>query len=262
MEAGHTIELSSGFFMPLLGLGTWKMTDGAETKDAVLEALRIGYRHIDTAKMYGNEKSVGEAVRESGVPREEIFVTTKLLPSDIFRSREAFEESLSRLGLAYIDLYLIHWPAPMMPKTVWPALERLYEEKLARSIGVSNYSVDDLDELAAYARILPSVNQIKCSPFDHDATLTSYCQAHGIVVEAYSPLTRGSSLGDPRITAIATAHAKTPAQVMLRWCIEHSFVTIPKSFNPDRMLENMDIFDWSLEPQELAALDSIAATAA
>lgn len=255
-------KLSNGVEMPLLGLGTWKMPEGEDTVRIIREALDMGYRHIDTAKMYGNEKSVGEAVRGSGISREEIFITTKLLPADIFRPREAFEESLARLGLPYVDLYLIHWPAPMMPKSVWPALESINEEGLARTIGVSNYSIADLEELRAYARALPAVDQILCSPFQYDEELCAYCRDRGIVVEAYSPLTRGERLNDATVEKIAAAHGKTPAQVMLRWCIEHEFMAIPKSANPSRLRENMDIFDWSLTKDELKTLDRLSGNAA
>jgi diketogulonate reductase-like aldo/keto reductase len=177
MDIRSTLSLNNGIEMPVLGLGVWQMGDGEETLRAVAWALEAGYRHIDTAKLYGNEKSVGEAVRSSKVPREEIFVTTKLWPTDFFNPRSAFEKSISRLGLDYVDLYLIHWPAPVMPQSIWRALEKIYDEKLARAIGVSNYGISNLEHLLSYARIAPTVNQVKFSPFDYKKDLLEYCKA-------------------------------------------------------------------------------------
>ncbi|MBV9159623.1 MAG: aldo/keto reductase [Candidatus Kaiserbacteria bacterium] len=251
-----SLTLSNGVSIPQLGLGTWKMDDD-EAERAVSEALAIGYRHIDTAKLYGNEAGVGRAVRASGIPRTEIFVTTKLWPTDFFSPEAAFHRSLELLGLEYVDLYLIHWPAPIMPKSIWHALEKLYAHEYVRAIGVSNYGVRELDSLFAYAKTKPMVNQVKCSPFDFNKQLLDHCKKNGVVFEAYSPLTRGTHLSDPQLRRIADLHKKTPAQILLRWNIEHGMVTIPKSSNPERMRQNFAIFDFSLSPDEMATLDSL-----
>ena len=254
-----TVRLQNGVPMPVFGLGTWKMADGDETSRAVRAALDAGYRLIDTATLYGNEASVGTAIRDSGIPREEIFLTTKLWPTDYFRPREAFETSLKELGMDYVDLYLVHWPIPMMPKGVWTALEKIYEDKLARAIGISNYSIEDTEKLLTYAHTPPAVNQVKFSPFDYERELLEYSSKKGIIIEAYSPLTRGTKLGNATVVEIARAHDKTPAQVMIRWCLEHGTVVIPKSSNPDRIKENMDVFEWNLTPNDMSALDSLSA---
>jgi len=251
------VKLNNGIEMPVFGLGTWKMDDGKEAGDAVKVALEMGYRLIDTATLYGNERSVGEAIRTSGIPREEIFLTTKLWPTDFFTPRKAFEKSLEKLGLGYVDLYLVHWPIPLMPKGVWTALEKIYEEKLARSIGISNYGIDEIEKLLTYTHIPPTVNQVKFSPFDYEKDLLEYCNKKNIVLEAYSPLTRGTKLHDATIQDIAQKRGKTPAQVMIRWCLEHGTIVIPKSSNPERLKENADVFDWKLTPEDITALDSL-----
>ena len=249
-------KLINGIEIPTLGLGTWKMSDD-EAEHAVRSALEIGYRHIDTAKLYGNERGVGNAVRASGLPREEIFVTTKLWPTDFFDPQKGFQESLARLDIGYVDLYLIHWPAPLMPKSIWRAMERIYENKKVRAIGVSNYGPGDLKKLLSYAAVPPVANQIQFSPFDFDKTTLDFCREKDIAVEAYSPLTRGRKLDDPAIGKIATKYGKSPAQIMIRWCIEHAAIPLPKSSNPDRMRENLDVFDFKLASEDVAALDSL-----
>jgi diketogulonate reductase-like aldo/keto reductase len=198
-----TIQLNNGRDMPVLGLGVARMTEGAETEQAVLWALEAGYRLIDTAKIYGNEASVGRAVRKSGIAREEIFVTTKLWPSDFFRVRTALQKSLDKLGLSYIDLYLIHWPVPLVRSGIWKDFEKIYAAGLVRSIGVSNYSVNQLAALAAAADIPPAVNQVLFHPFSFKKELLDYCKSKNIVLEAYSPLVRGRKLNDPVIARIA-----------------------------------------------------------
>lgn len=250
-----TIALNNGLTMPLLGLGTWKMSD-AEAEAAVRFALEAGYRLIDTATLYGNEKGVGKAIRESGIAREEIFLTTKLWPTDFAHPEKAFEKSLSLLGLNYVDLYLVHWPVPLMPKKVWLAMEAIYASKKARAIGVSNYSSGDIEKLLGYASVVPAANQIKFSPFDFEKDTLDYCRGKGIVLEAYSPLTRGTHLKDATVAAIAHQYGKSPAQVMIRWCIEHEVVAIPKSSHPERIKENFDVFDFSLSSQDMQVLDA------
>lgn len=244
--------------MPQIGLGTWHMAEGEEAEHAVGEALRIGYRLIDTATYYGNERSVGKAVRESGILRQEIFVTTKLWPTDFFNPEKAFHKSLERLGLDYIDLYLIHWPIPAMPKSIWKTLEKIYEEKLVRAIGVSNYGIGDIENLLAHAQTPPAVNQIKSSPFDFAEEILNCCRTNSILVEAYSPLTRGWHLDDPTVGAIARKHGKSPAQIMIRWCLQHDTIPIPKSTHPERMRENIDVFDFTLEQEDVAKLDALS----
>jgi diketogulonate reductase-like aldo/keto reductase len=264
MEKIPEVTLNNSISMPQIGLGTWHMADDGEAERAVAQALKAGYRLIDTAKYYGNEHSVGKAVRlaaqagESKVPREEIFVTTKLWPTDFFNPRKAFEKSLERLGFDYVDLYLIHWPTPAQPKSIWRTLEKVYEEKLVRSIGVSNYGIGDIEKLLAYAHVPPAVNQIKFSPFDFAEEILNVCRKSGIIVEAYSPLTRGYNLDDPTIAAIARKHDKSSAQIMIRWCIEHGTVPIPKSTHPDRMRENIDVFDFTLDEEDMERLDALS----
>lgn len=252
-----TLKLNTGVEMPMLGLGTWKMTN-AEAEQSVKAAIQSGYRLIDTATLYGNERGVGKGVRESGVAREQLFVTTKLWPTDYFSPERAFEKSLSELGLDYVDLYLIHWPIPLMPKSVWLAMEKIYASTRARAIGISNYGIGDIEKLLEYASVRPAVNQIKLSPFDYDKEIVDCSKQNDMVVEAYSPLTRGSHLHDDAITEIAQKYGKTPAQIMIRWCIEHETVVIPKSTHPDRIKENAHVFDFSLSLEDTRALDALS----
>ncbi|MBV9349507.1 MAG: aldo/keto reductase, partial [Patescibacteria group bacterium] len=242
MTLGKEVILHNGIRMPAIGLGVWKMAEGAETKNAVAAALAAGYRHIDTAKLYGNERSVGSAVRESGIPRNEIFVTTKLWPTDFFDPQRGFEESLKRLDIAYVDLYLIHWPVPLISKKPWQILEKIYESGLAKSIGVSNYSEHDIEKVLSYAKIAPMVNQIEFNPKNHDFALVKYCASKNIVVEAYSPLGRGGLIRNRTVIEIAQRYKKTPAQILIRWALEHGTVPLPKSSNPQRIASNLEAF--------------------
>ena len=252
----ETVELASGARMPLLGLGTWQAR-GREAADAVLRALELGYRLIDTATMYGNEREVGRAVAESGVPREELFMTTKLPPSRAGHERETLEESLDALGLAYVDLWLIHWPPSGGARPdVWAALLELQAEGLAREVGVSNYSVRQIDELERATGRLPAVNQIEWSPALFERDVLDAHDSRGVQLEGYSPL-KSTSLRDPRLVRIAGAHGVTPAQVVLRWHVEHRIVAIPKSSNAERLAENADIFGFELSPSEVAELDGL-----
>ena len=260
---GSRVVLNNGVAMPLLGLGVWAMRDGAETENAVRWALDTGYRLIDTAKLYRNETSVGRAVRDCGMPREEVFVTTKLWPTDFGRVEQAFEGSLKRLDLGYIDLYLIHFPVAFIPgfgairRRVWATLERLYERKLVRAIGVSNYSTSNIGETISAGTIPPAVNQIKMSPFSYDRSLIEFCQSRRVVVEAYSPLTRARRLDDPLINRIAAVHGRSPAQVLIRWALQHGAIVIPKSSHKERITENARVFDFELNPDETRALDGL-----
>jgi 2,5-diketo-D-gluconate reductase A len=244
--------------MPLLGLGTWAAR-GRSAVEAVRHALEVGYRLVDTATMYGNEREVGQAVAESGLPREEIFVTTKLPQSHTGRERATLEESLAALGLEYVDLWLIHWPpAGRARPDVWERLLELQAEGLARDVGVSNYSVRQLDELERATGRRPAVNQIEWSPSLFARDVLDAHRSRGVQLEGYSPL-KTTNLRDPRLTRIAEAHGVTPAQVVLRWHVEHRIVAIPKSTNPQRIAENAAIFDFELTPAEVESLDALGA---
>jgi len=234
--------------MPHLGLGVYDM-HGHEAETAVATALQLGYRLIDTASMYGNEKEVGHAVRGSGLPREEIFVTTKLNNTEhgYDQALRAFEKSERLLDIGPIDLFLVHWPIRGKRRESWKALEKLYEEKRVRAIGVANYLEPFLDELSTYANITPAVDQVEFSPYLNRESLLERCRKDGIMVQAYTPLSRGRRLSDPRLLALSEKYAKTPAQITLRWLVERGICPIPKSVNRPRLMENLDVFGFSLE---------------
>jgi len=262
MERSWTLDsavtLRTGVKMPILGLGVWQTRVGAETRDAVRAALAAGYRLIDTARVYQNEADVGTALRESGVARELVFVTTKLWNSDhgYDRALRACDQSLARLGLAQVDLYLVHWPAAGRRDT-WRAMERILADGKARAIGVSNYTIRHLDELLGECRVPPSVNQVEFHPFLHQRALLDHCRAHGIQLEAYGPLVRGQRMDHPVVARVARKHGRTPAQILIRWGIQHEVVTIPKSARPERIRENADVFGFALDAEDLAALDGL-----
>jgi diketogulonate reductase-like aldo/keto reductase len=256
-EDGRARILRNGVPMPLLGLGVWQLRPGRETEQAVRWALDTGYRHVDTARLYRNEESVGKAVRDSGLPREEIFVATKFHPRDRDPEREV-EESLRLLGLDFVDLYLWHWPSGS-PTRHWPAFERIAGRGLARAVGVSNFSVDQLAVLRG-ADVPPAVDQVEFSPFQFRRALLEACEASGVVLEAYSPLTRGHDLRDRTVVAIAEQYHRTPAQVLLRWAVQRGVPVIPKSGNEDRIAENARIFDFTLSEQAMAELDVLDRT--
>jgi diketogulonate reductase-like aldo/keto reductase len=256
-EDGTGRVLSNGVTMPLLGLGVWQIPDGRQTEQAVRWALESGYRHIDTATLYRNERSVGRAVRDSGVPREELFVATKFHPRDPDPER-AVEGSLRLLGLDYVDLYLWHWPSGSATRH-WPAFERVARRGLARAVGVSNFSADQLARLDG-ADVPPTVDQVECSPFQFRAALLAACEASGVVLEAYSPLTRGHDLANPVIGRIAQRHGRTPAQVLLRWAVQRDVVVIPKSLREERIRANAQIFDFELSVMDMGALDALDET--
>jgi diketogulonate reductase-like aldo/keto reductase len=259
MRVDSRISLRGGVEIPRLGLGVYQIRPGRTTQRAVLAALECGYRHIDTAGMYGNERDVGQTLRESGIPRRDVFVTTKLWNDDHGKARaeRALQRSLDQLGLHYVDLYLIHWPVPRLRAETWKALCAAREKGLCRAIGVSNYTVRHLEELLASGDEAPAVNQVEFHPFLYQRALLEFCRGQGIALEAYSPLTRGRRLRDRRVLAIAERHGKSPAQVLIRWALEHGLVVIPKSARPDRIAENADVFDFSLSPDERAALDGL-----
>ena len=251
------LALNTGASIPQLGLGVWQTPRGETTRNAVTAALRLGYRHVDTARVYGNEQDVGAAVRSAGVPRAEVFVTTKLWNDDqgYDRALAAFDASLARLGLDYVDLYLLHWPVAGKRLDSWRALERIAAEGRAQAIGVSNFLTGHLEELLAHAKIIPAVNQIELSPFLQQRETREFCATHGIVVEAYSPLTHGQRLGNPVVVDTAARIGRSPAQVLLRWAVQHGLVVLPKSTREARIQENGAIFDFVLDAAAMAALD-------
>jgi diketogulonate reductase-like aldo/keto reductase len=253
----QTVPLGNGIEIPLLGLGVWQVPQ-RETAQVVRWALEAGYRHVDTAAMYRNEQGVGDGVRSSGVPREDVFVTTKFFPRGGDPDRE-LAESLRRLGFDYVDLYLIHWPAGE-PTRFWSTFERFAEKGLARAVGVSNYSAGQVAELIRHADVPPTVNQVEFNPFVYRRRLLQACRDAGVVVEAYSPLMRGRDLDHPRVVGVAQRHGRTPAQVVLRWALQRDTVVIPKSRNHDRIRSNAEIFDFTLDDDDLAALDSLDRT--
>lgn len=254
-----SIALNDGATMPQLGLGVYQIASGGACRRAVEYALSIGYRHIDTASFYGNEADVGRAVRESGVRRDEVFVTTKLWNSDqgYASAIAAGEKSLKRLGLDRIDLYLIHWPEPRSREDSWRALIELRNRGLVRSIGVSNYTVAHLEALLASSDIVPAVNQVEFNPFLYQRELLDFCTTHGIALVAYCPLARAQKLRDARLKTIAAKHGKSAAQVMIRWILQRGVGAIPKSSRPERIQENADIFDFALGDGDMAELDRL-----
>jgi len=259
LTIGSTRGLNSGAEMPALGLGVYQLP-GPATLAAVKFALGMGYRLIDTASLYGNEREVGLAVRESGVAREHVFVTTKLWNSDhgYDRALRAFDGSMKLLGLEYVDLYLIHWPVPGLRDESWKALVRLQKEGKCRAIGVSNYTVRHLKELMGRTAVVPAVNQVEFNPFLYQKELLDFCTDEGIQLEAYSPLTRGDRLGHPTVVEVARRNSRSPAQVMIRWGLQHDLVVIPKSARPERIRENGSVFDFELSPDDMRKLDSLS----
>jgi diketogulonate reductase-like aldo/keto reductase len=254
------IKLNTGAEIPALGFGTWQLRDGGEAESSVTAALNIGYRLIDTATIYGNEGSVGQAIKNSDIAREELFITTKLWPSDFENGRQAFDTSVHKLGLDYLDLYLTHWPSGPARKTAWETLAELHKEGRAKAVGVSNYMVEDLEELFSQSGLVPAVNQIELHPFVYrqQKPVLELCREHRIIVEAYSPLARGRHMQDKTIASIASTHGKSAAQVMLRWAVQHDSVPIPRSSNPQRIESNYQIDDFELTNADMSSLDNLS----
>lgn len=259
LNINSTVRLTSNVQMPVLGLGVYQTPPGRVTQNAVKFALNVGYRHIDTARIYGNEADVGQAVRNGGIPREELFVTTKLWNSDqgYDSTLQACEASLKRLGLDYLDLYLIHLPVPELRKESWRGMEKLLREGKCRAIGVSNFSIRHLEELLEEYEVTPAVNQVEFHPFLYQRELLEYCQSKRIEVEAYSPLARGDKFRDPSVASLAKKYSKTPAQLLIRWGLQHGLVVIPKSTREERIRENSQVFDFEISAEDMKSLDSL-----
>lgn len=259
MNLQSTKTLANGIEMPLLGLGVYKMTNHEETIQAITKALQVGYRAIDTAALYHNETEVGEAIRYSGVDRQDIFVTTKVWNSDqgYDNTLRAFESSLEKLGMDYVDLYLTHWPVEDKFTETYRAIERLYDEKLIRVPGVSNHHQHHLEKLLLKANIAPAINQIELHPYLSQESLRAYCAEHQIAVTAWSPLGRGGVLENQVVQGIGAQYGKTAAQVVLRWHLQHGIIAIPKSVTPHRIEENAQIFDFELTAEHMQALDAL-----
>ncbi|WP_088007753.1 aldo/keto reductase [Indiicoccus explosivorum] len=254
-----TKQLHNGIQMPRFGLGVYKMTDREEALRAMSEAISTGYRAIDTASLYGNEREVGEAVRHSGVKREDIFVTSKVWNTDqgYDNTLRAFEKTLEHLGFDYLDLYLTHWAVEGKYPDTYRAIERLYAEKLLRATGVSNHQPHHLERIFVKAHVKPMVNQVELSPQLTQEEVRSFCREHDIAVTAWSPLARGRLLEDQVLRRIGEAHGKSPAQVVIRWHLQNDIIVIPKSVTPARIRENADVFDFVLSPEEMAAVDGL-----
>ena len=255
---GRARVLADGNQMPMLGLGVWQVPNGAECVDAVRSALELGYRHIDTAQAYGNEESVGQGLRDSGVPREEVFITTKFYPVQDDPTAEA-ERSLRRLGVEQVDLYLVHWPQGG-PTRAWPGMERARELGYTRSIGVSNFDVGELEQVLAVAGTAPVVDQVQFSPFEFRRALLEASRQRGVALEVYSPLGTGRHLADEAVKRISERVGRTPAQVLLRWCIQHGLPVITKSTHRERIEENAEIFDFGLSDEDITELDQLDQT--
>lgn len=254
----ETITLANGVEMPRIGYGVFRMKEHEVAYNGVAEALKAGYRAIDTAAIYQNEEAVGQAIKDSGIAREEIFVTTKVWNSDqgFDNTLRAFETSLNKLGLEYVDLYLTHWPKPTLADT-YKAIERLYEEKLIRVPGVSNHHQHHLEEVFAAANVKPMVNQVECHPSLSQDSLRAFCTEHNIAVTAWAPLGTGIVFTHPVVKQLAEKYSKTPAQIVLRWHLEIGNIAIPKSVTLERIKENLEVFDFSLATDEAAAITAL-----
>jgi len=253
------IELANGVKMPQLGLGVYKMTEPEQTIEAITYAIGSGYRAIDTAAIYENERETGEAVRHSGVPREELFITSKVWNTDqgYDGTLRAFETSLEKLGLDYLDLYLTHWPITGKYTDTYKAIERLYDEKLIRATGVSNHHAHHLEKIFVKANVAPMVNQIELHPRLTQEPLRSFCNEHGIAVTSWSPLARGALLMEPTLLQIAEQYDKTSAQVIIRWHLQNNLIVIPKSVTPERIRENSEVADFELSPEEMDSINAL-----
>jgi diketogulonate reductase-like aldo/keto reductase len=251
----NVTTLNDGNKMPLVGLGTWKLS-GKECEEAVLAALKAGYRHIDTATYYKNEESIGKAIKKSGIPRKDIFITTKLWETDHGDPEAALDASLAKLGLDYVDLYLIHSPSPERLET-WKTFEKLQKKGKCKSIGVSNFTIKHLQQLLKSAKVVPAVNQVEFNPFLYQKDLLDFCRKNNIVLEAYCPIARGSKFSNKIIDELTKIYGKTQAQIMLRWAVQKQIVVIPKSSDSKRQKENIDIFNFEIRSNDVKKLDNL-----
>lgn len=252
------LTLNNGIKMPCFGLGVWKMSEH-EAQKAVEEALKVGYRLIDTARAYGNEKGVGKAIKKSNIPRGEIFITTKLAYADegYDSGLKAFDDSMNDLKLEYLDLYLIHFPVPLKRLESWKALEQIYKSGRCKAIGVSNYTIEHLEELKNNSSIVPVINQVEFHPFLYQKELLNYCNKNNIILEAYSPLTSGQRMNDQVVIDIANKYHKSYSQILLKWSVQNDIIPIPKTTHKDRMEENINIFDFQLDIADMERLNNL-----
>lgn len=250
-------ELNSKNKIPTLGFGTWQLKPIKEAYSSVLSAVEEGYRHVDTAHIYFNEGSVGKAILDSKIKREDMFIATKLWNWDHHKVEESYAKSLKKLKVDYIDLYLIHYPVSKTRIDAWKAMETIYKEKRVKSIGVSNFTIKHLEELMSNTEIVPAVNQVEFHPFLYQKDLLDFCNKHGIALEAYSPLSHGKRLEDNTLLDIAKAHGKTVPQVMIRWSLQHGNIVIPKSRNPVRIKQNFEVFDFELSESEMTTINNL-----
>ena len=248
-----SLTLNTGNRIPLIGLGTWRMLDA--TYDSVLAAFKAGYRHIDTAMIYKNEEAVGKAITDSGLAREELFITTKLWNDDHGDVAGAFDTSLKKLGLEYVDLYLMHWPLPSRVQA-YKEMEKIHTSGRAKSIGVSNFTIRHLESFLSEIEIVPAVNQVEFNPFLNQQELLDYCAQKGIVLEAYCPLAHGEKLQDSRVIDLAAKYGVSPAQLLLRWLTQKNIVAIPKSTNPERIAQNIDVFGFNISSADMEAIET------
>jgi diketogulonate reductase-like aldo/keto reductase len=253
------VEVAPGVRMARLGLGTYKSADGPDVEGEVSYGLELGYRHVDTAALYGNERGVGRALRASGLPRDEYTVATKVWNSDqgYASTLKAFDASLERLGLEHVDLYLIHWPIPGLTRETWRAMEEIRSQGRAKAIGVCNFLVHHLEDLATFADVPPALDQVEHHVRLQQPDLRDYCASHGVTLQAWAPIMRGRVAGIPEVVEIGRRHDKSAAQVAIRWILQHGVTTVPKSVHRDRVAENADVFDFALDDSEMAALDAL-----
>jgi len=258
MDISSRTKLNNGIEMPFLGLGVYQIRHGKKTYEAVSHALEIGYRHIDTAQFYNNEESVGKAVRESSVAREDVFVVSKLQISNFGyeETLSSFDKSLEKFEFEYLDLFLLHWPVEGLRLESWKALEQIYKSGKVKAIGVSNFTIAHLEELLAKTVVTPAVNQVEFSPYLYQKELHEYCKKKNIQLEAYSPLVQANKMNDPKLLDIAEKYGKSAAQILIKWGLQHEIVTIPKSSNPERMSENADVFAFEISKEDMDKLDN------
>lgn len=256
LDLDSKIELNNRVEIPVLGFGTLRAM-GESVQNAIIWALEAGYRHIDTAKAYGNEQDVGLAVQRSGLPRDEVFITTKLWNDDhgYDNTLVAIDRSLKNLGVGFVDLYLVHWPVSGRRVETWKAMEKILAEGKARAIGVSNFTIRHIEELLAETEVVPAVNQIEFTPYLHQKELQNYCEGKGIKIEAWSPLTHAVKLGDPKLVRLAAKYGRSPAQILLRWGLQQGAVVIPKSVHKERIIENAQVFDFILSRDDMDRLN-------